>query len=344
MQRASHFAATAALVGFFAFSAALTSAQAQSISPQCPPGAMVGPIPDVTKGTQDACQKAIDLFKFITPQLGAAIAGGNSTLGQGGTLGGLGKIQVSARANILKGSLPQIDDIQPDVNGAVQSNYSIESQPIGLPQVDAAVGLFRGVSLGLSRVGGLDLLVSGAYLPSVSSGSTSIDLPDGSFKLGFGGRLGILEETSVIPGVSVSYLRRALPTVNIRATSSGDSLRIDELALKTDSWRLVANKRVFILGFAAGVGRDTYSSDGDISAYVAPRTGFAGGSSNTVNLDQKVSRTNIFADVMINLPFLKIIGEVGQVSGGTINTYNTFSGERADDSRTYGSFGLRFGL
>jgi len=31
------------------------------------------------------------------------------------------------------------------------------------------------------------------------------------------------------------------------------------------------------------------------------------------------------------------------VSGGTIDTYNTFSGKRADDALTYASVGLRIG-
>ena len=31
---------------------------------------------------QDACQQAYDLFQFMAPQLGVAVAGGNATLGQ----------------------------------------------------------------------------------------------------------------------------------------------------------------------------------------------------------------------------------------------------------------------
>ena len=32
----------------------------------------------------------------------------------------------------------------------------------------------------------------------------------------------------------------------------------------------------------------------------------------------------MFADLSLNFPFIKIVGEIGQVSGGTIDTYNTF--------------------
>ena len=54
--------------------------------------------------------------------------------------------------------------------------------------------------------------------------------------------------------------------------------------------------------------------------------------------------TNFFFDAALNLPLFKIVGEVGQVSGGTVKTYNGFSGGRADKSQAYYSLGLRFGL
>ena len=54
------------------------------------------------------------------------------------------------------------------------------------------------------------------------------------------------------------------------------------------------------------------------------------------------TRTNIFADLTINLAVLRIVGEVGQVSGGTVSTYNSFD-KKADDTRLYGSVGIRIG-
>jgi hypothetical protein len=52
----------------------------------------------------------------------------------------------------------------------------------------------------------------------------------------------------------------------------------------------------------------------------------------------------MFADLSMNLLLFKLTGEIGQVSGGTINTFNTFSGKQAADSRIYGSVGARFGF
>jgi len=46
----------------------------------------------------------------------------------------------------------------------------------------------------------------------------------------------------------------------------------------------------------------------------------------------------------VNLLLSNLNAEIGQVSGGTIHTFNTFSGKQAADSRLYGSVGARFGF
>ena len=56
-----------------------------------------------------------------------------------------------------------------------------------------------------------------------------------------------------------------------------------------------------------------------------------------------MSRMNYFADLSMNLLLLKIVGEVGMVSGGKMPTYSTFE-TAADASRMYGSVGLRLGF
>ncbi|HXC25085.1 MAG TPA: hypothetical protein VNU46_04155 [Gemmatimonadaceae bacterium] len=320
------------VLGVAASVAATTVAQGQGIDPQCTAGQ-----------TQDACQKTVDVFKYMVPQFGVLMTGGNATLGQGGTLGGLGHFLVGVRANVMQGSLPQIDKVTPSTNAADSTvAYPVKSQILGLPQVDAAIGIFKGIPLGVTNVGGVDLLVSAEYLPSVNSSSVDITVPNGSLKLGFGARLGIIQESVVFPGVAITYLRRDLPTVDLSATSSaGDSLNINKLDVTTDAWRLVASKSFLIFGLSGGVGRDDYSASTAARAYVAAGEG---ASTGTINLSEKVSRTNAFFDLSLNLPLIKLVGEVGHVSGGTINTYNQFSGTRADDSRTYESVGLRFGF
>lgn len=329
---------------------ASSSLQAQGSidTSRCPPGTASGlGIPDQTRASQDACQKAIDLFQYLAPQLGISITGGNATLGQGGTLGGLGHFSVGVRVNAVQGSLPEVDAVQPSVQGAVSTRYETNDQIIGLPTADLAIGLFKGIPLALTNVGGVDLLVSAAYLPEFDGEGVSVRVPSGSLKLGFGARVGVLQESLIVPGISVTYLRRDLPTTNITATTGGDSLYVGDLSVKTDAWRVVASKSLLFLGIAVGAGQDRYRSSADIRASVAPRTPFTTTrytAAPTSPIEQTLTRTNIFADLTLNLLIFKLTGEIGQVSGGEISTYNTFNGKQAADSRVYGSIGARFGF
>ena len=317
-----------------------TSVNAQTPDAQCPA------ITSSQRISQDACQKAIDLFRYLAPQLGTSIAGGNATLGQGGNLGGLGHFAVGLRVNAVQGSLPQVQTTNISTSGAVQSTFNTKNQYFPMPTADLAVGIFKGLPLALTNVGGVDLLVSAAYLPEFNSSGVSVKVPNRSLKLGYGARVGILQESLLVPGVSVSYLVRDLPTVNVAANSGNDSLYVNSLSLKTKAWRMVASKSLILFGLAAGFGQDKYDASTDISAHVAARTVPPTSAANAgpVSLAQSLTRTNVFADLSMNLLLFKLTGEIGQVSGGTINTYNNFSGKQAADSRIYGSVGARFGF
>jgi hypothetical protein len=322
-----------------------TSATAQQDRTSCPDGAAPGGIPNQAMASQDACQKAIDLFKYLAPQLGTSIAGGNATLGQAGSLGGLGHFSLGLRVNAVQGSLPQIQNITPSVTGAKNTPpIDTKTQLFPMPTADLAVGIFKGLPLAITNVGGVDLLVSASYVPEFNSSGVNVKVPNGSLKLGYGARIGILQESLLVPGVSVSYIRRDLPTVNIAANSGNDSLYVNNLALKTTALRLVASKGFLFFGFAAGVGQDKYESSTDIAAHVAARALTPAANAGPVSISQSITRTNVFADLSMNLLLFKLTGEIGQVSGGTINTYNTFSGKQAADSRVYGSVGARFGF
>jgi hypothetical protein len=335
---------------FVLFAAVLvgaTSLGAQVDTGRCPPGTVSNlGVPDQTRASQDACQKAIDLFQYVAPQLGIAITGGNATLGQGGNLGGLGHFSAGLRVNAVQGSLPQVQNVTPAVTGATSSRYDTKTQLIPMPTAELAIGVFKGLPLAITNVGGVDLLVSASYLPEFNSGNVSVKVPSGSLKFGYGARVGILQESLLVPGVSVSYLHRELPTVNIAANSNNDSLYVNNLSLKSNAWRVVASKSLLLFGLAAGFGQDKYDASTEIRAHVAARTVPPTSAANAgpVALSQNLTRTNVFADLSMNLLLFKLTGEIGQVSGGTINTYNTFNGKQAADSRIYGSVGARFGF
>jgi hypothetical protein len=320
------------------FGSALPLAAQTSISSQC--SAVV---------TQDACQKTMDVFQYIAPQLGTIIAGGNATLGVGGTLGGLGHIYVSGRANLVSSNLPRIDEVTPSVTGARPDEYSTQSQFAGIPQADVAIGLFRGFPVGVTNVGGVDLLASVSYLPNIDASGLRLSTPNGSLKFGGGVRVGIVQESILFPGISVTYLHRGLPTVDLLANNAGgDTLRINDINVTTDSYRLVASKNLLLLGLAAGVGRDSYNTNANGSAYVASRS-VAGietpaSSVGPISMDQKITRTTYFLDATINLSVFKIIGEIGRTGAAHVATYNTFAGSAAGDAQTFGALGVRLGL
>lgn len=329
-----------------AASASVASAQ----SSQCPAGATAS---SPERITQDACQKSVDLFNFMAPQLGTSIAGGNAVLGEGSTLGGLGHFSIGLRANAIQGTIPDAQNFSVSTSGAQQSNLGAKSQVLGAPALEAGFGVFKGLPLGLTHVGGVDLLVSASYLPEYRNDDIQVRLPDGSFKFGYGARLGLLSESLVVPGVSVTYLRRDLPTVDVQAAVDGmdpsnrDTVGVQGLSMKTQAWRVVASKKLFVFGLALGAGQDTYDSKASVSSNVAvPVTGgvFLRTRGQTAALEQSVTRTNYFADLSFNLFAFRGVAEIGRVSGGDIETYNSFGDKKANDPRMYGSVGFKFGF
>jgi hypothetical protein len=319
----------------------VASAGAQSAVTSCPPGTTAL---DPARQTQDACQMALDVFDLMAPQLGLALTGGNATLGQGGNLGGPGHFSIGVRGNLFSGDLPQVNDFPASSpSGRVQrtgtSALPSKRQIVGLPTADAALGIFRGVPLGLTNVGGIDLLLSATYVPNIGDAGDDIQVrPDRNWQLGYGARIGLLQESLLVPGVSFTYLKRDFPTTSITGSGSGVGIDVMDAKVKTSAFRIVASKSLLLFGLAAGVGQDSYRE----SALVSGTAGtFV---SSQVTFDQRMTRTNYFLDASLNLPVFKLIGEVGQVSGGTVDTYNEFQTGRADKSRTYGSVGFRIGL
>lgn len=308
---------------------------AQGVDPRCPGGSLTN------LAAQDACQKAVDIFAFMTPQLGTGLVGGNATLGTGGTLGGPGRFSIGVRGNGIRGRVPEVTGVNAAITGAQKSDYGIDNQMVGLPAVEGALGLFGGIPLGITSTLSLDALASATYVPELSRSNVAISLPDGSLKLGFGARLGLLEESLVTPAVSITYLRRDLPTTSLNATSGDDQIAVNDISVKTTAWRGVVGKSFGVFGLAVGAGQDQYDS----RATGVVRVNESGISidGGPYGLAQKVTRTNMFADFSLNFPFVKLAAEIGRVSGGTIDTYNTFSGKRADDPLTYASVGLRIG-
>jgi len=297
--------------------------------------------------TADACQQVVDLYNYMMPQLGIGLTGGNTTLAQGGSMGGrtlglMPKIAVDVRFNIVMGGFPNLQT--PTVTSPLATAppaaraFTTKATPIPLPSFDVAVGVFKGFPMGVTNVGGVDVLLSAAYIPSLTLNSITI-APDSPLKIGYGLRVGILQEGLVSPGLGFSFIQRGLPKTTITGKAGTTTVAIKDLDFKATSWRLTVSKSLLLFGLAAGVGQDKSSASTGIAITPptpVPAVSFTG-------LKQPVTRTNYFVDVSMNLLILKIVATGGMVSGGTIKTYNSFD-TPADKSRMYGSVGVRVGL
>lgn len=309
---------------------AASAARAQDLqSPKCP-GQTIQ-----ERAAQDACQQAYDVYQLLAPQLGLSLTGGNATAGQGGVLGGLGHFSVGIRVNAFSGLLPDVTNFQQNLNGAARTTLPTTKQVAGLPTADAAIGLFRGLPLTLTNVLGLDALISASYVPKIDKNDFSVD-PHTNFQFGYGLRVGLLSESIITPGLSVTWIERDLPTTDVTGSANSATLSVRDAKVKTNAWRVVASKSLILFGIAVGAGRDHYDQSATVSGEVSGL-----GTATTIGSAQTLDRTNVFADLSFNLPLFKIVGEIGQASGGTVATYNSFSGGRADRSQVYGSIGLR---
>ena len=330
-----------------ALGALLTAASATMLPAQHAQCVNAGPNHPVTGEPLggDACQKAVDLFSYMMPQLGTLVAGGSATLGQGSTLGGPGHFAISLRANALPASIPNVDEVGVTAGAPEQSSYTVRNHFAGLPSLDASVGIFKGLPLLVTNVGGVDLLASVSYLREFSAHGVDLELPDGSIKIGYGARVGLLQESLVMPGVSFTLLKRDLPRVSLTADAGdGQTIALHNFHVSTTAWRVVVSKSLLMFGLAAGYGKDRYRSgarlDYSVSDPTDPVTVIDG---DPIDMAQDVTRTNMFLDVSMNLIALKLIGQIGRVTGGEVDTFNQFS-QKADAARMYGAVGFRFGL
>ena len=300
--------------------------------------------PTVTGSTvTDACVKARDLFVFIAPQVGVAISGGNPIPGAGGTLGGLGKRELSVRLIAVEGWLPR-NSLSLNTGGAtLGGDFGAARTALPVPAADLALGLYAGVPVGLTNVGGVDLLLGATYLPSASRDAFSFDPQNAGFGYAYGVRVGALQESSIVPGVSVSWQRRQLPKSEFDYTSSDDTLRVSDIEVRSDAIRLVVSKRFAFFGLAAGVGQDRIRSSSSMNAVVnQPVLG------NPVRqlvsltgLRQSVSRNTAFLNASVGILAARVVGEIGWSNAGTSTSIsNQFGGRRPNEGYRYGSLGI----
>jgi hypothetical protein len=242
---------------------------------------------------------------------------------------------VALRANAVRGDLPDLSGLSVSALGAQNSSIATTQQFVPLPGADFAIGVFKGIPLGVTRVGGVDFIGSVTYVPEIEGDGVSITPTDGAMKFGFGARVGLLEQSLVVPGVSFSYLKRDLPSIDLAASALNADFAINDFTLESTSWRLAAQKNLLLFQLGAGVGQDTYTSSAAVTGTVSGAGAFSASPS------MELTRTTMYGTLGFNLLIAKVIVEAGQVSGGDFQSFTNTFDEAADKSRLYGSVGLR---
>ena len=308
-----------------------------------PPGCTVTPS---TIGTgRDICQKAAELFAFVVPQVGVALAGGNAMPGEGGTLGGWGKRAVSLRLVAVDGRLPRNSvPLSITAPNSVTSDFGAVRTFIPTPAVDLGVGFIKGLPVGVTNVGGVDLLLGVTVIPKVSQRAMHISQRERDVAFSYGVRVGALQESAFIPGLSATFVRRRLPALDFDYTPNDDTLQLRGTVVTSNSLRVMASKRIVLFGLAVGVGRDEIEATTGLGATVNDATAPVGQKRAVIalpNLTEKVRRSTAFVNASLGLIVARIVGEFGWSSAGTVReTVNTFGGRRANEGYRYGSIGI----
>ncbi|HYW51722.1 MAG TPA: hypothetical protein VE861_14000 [Gemmatimonadaceae bacterium] len=294
---------------------------------------------------RDACQKGTDIFTMLAPQVHAAIAGGGPVLASARAVNGL---SVGLRINAVDARIPDPSSTTLSTGGAVQGTIATSRVPLPAPVLDFAFSAFPGVFLGAQRVLSVEVLANVAYVPNRSVERFRVRTTDGSLKLGYGARVGLLSDRLLMPAVSISYFRRSLPTSAFSTSfsngsvlrTSDDSLTLNSLSIRNDALRLAISKRLGVFEIGGGAGQDTYHSFASLQTRVTPPVGVPvnGG----VALTQQIKRNTAYASFALNISRLRIGAEAGATFGGdSIATYNTFTDGKLNDRRLFGSLGTR---
>ena len=297
---------------------------------------------------QDACQKGTDFFQMLTPQVTGAITGGGAVLGSARSVNGF---SIGLRVNAVDGQVPDIRNLSLSTTGIARTAVPTRRLPVPVPAVDVAIGLVPGFVVGMQRIFSIDALVNVAYLPSRDIGGARIKDTNGSLKLGYGANVGILADRFLMPAVAVSYFRRSLPTMSFSSSfasslagmATRDSLSLDNLGIETEAIRLSASKKLGFLEIGGGVGQDRYKTGASLRARVSPSIGSP--VAGAVALAQVMKRNAAYGSVALNLFRLRIAAEAGaSFSGDTVQTYNSFPDGKVNETRYFGSVGLRLGF
>jgi hypothetical protein len=315
--------------------------------------------------TRSRCSSVAQAVDAAQPQLGILMAGGNPTLGTASTggvrLGLLPRVSAGVRVNVVFARLPDIRE-ESSANGeAAPDEFSLPAPAIG---GNVSIGVFPGISLApmIGGFGAVDLLGSATVLPLSLADADGVEGDPVSW--GAGARIGLLRESFITPGVSVSVMYRSMSDVKYgdvcegeetaglagaqsrTCVGDGDFGEV-EFGLSNVSTRAAVSKRLLGLGLTAGVGYDRFDTDANL-AFRAP-SGLGGAAARTIYRfdDVKVDndRWSAFLNGSLTILVGSIVAEAGWMQGEEpISGFPAASDFDPKEGTFFGSIGARLSL
>ncbi|HEV7365762.1 MAG TPA: hypothetical protein VGN76_07940 [Gemmatimonadales bacterium] len=289
-----------------------------------------------TGNSERVCAAAVDGTRALHPVAGVLVSGGNPTIGSAATLGGIGHFSLSARANAVQVVLPDLN-----YNGSGSTVPAGDKIFTPAPQVEGALGLYRGMPTGLLAV---DFLGSAQLLPTDQIHNLTVDagarkLGGIALGLGYGARVGIFNGLGILPALSVSVMRRDLPTITYGDVPAGDrySYGVD---LHATNLRLIASKHVAVLDMAFGMGLDKYTGN----ALIQFRDPITSAVQPPVPVALNTSRVLSFVNAGLSMSVVKLTGELGYQGGRDQHLSTTFDGFDTTVGKFFAGLGLRVGF
>jgi hypothetical protein len=278
------------------------------------------------------CTAAVDGTRAFHPIFGMLISGGNPTIGSAATLGGLGHVSFTVRANAVNVVLPDLA-----YTGSSSTVPAGDKLFVPAPLMEGSIGLYKGMSAGL---GALDLLTSVQLLPTSQISNVTVDanarrIGSIALGLGYGARIGLLRGMGPLPSVSVSVMRRDIPRITYGDVPAGDrfSYGVD---LHATNFRLIASKQVAVLDVAVGLGVDKYTGN----AIIQFRDPITLAVQPNVPVELNNSRVLSFVNAGLSMSMVRLTGEIGYQGGRDQNLSTDFE----DFDTTVGKFFAGLGL
>jgi hypothetical protein len=282
---------------------------------------------------QRVCSAGVDGTRAFHPLVGVLVSGGNPTIGSAAALGGLGHASLTVRANAVSLVLPDVS-----YTGSSSTVPAGDEIVAPAPLLEGAVGLYKGMPGGLMAV---DFLGSAQLLPTnlvdnlvIDSGARKIG--NVAVGLGFGARIGILNGMGPQPALSVSMMRRDVPTLRYGDVTAGDQYSYAS-DLHATNLRLIASKQVAVLDLAAGLGWDRYTGN----AIIQFRDPITNVLQPNVPVELSDSRVLGFVNAGVSMSVVRLTGELGYQGGKDQNLSTDFEDFDTTKGKLFAGLGLR---